>query len=402
MSDELRKALDDRGLLRRLAGDKSFARGLDYFSSGAVRSIVEHDGKLAATVAGTEDYEVFLWLEDAELLSDCSCPMGAGGAFCKHCVAVGLSYAAGGEAVDENVGDKSGKAKSSKRKGKGAQTLDDIKTFLESRSKEQLIELLLQSAFADNNLRERLRLEAARSDAANGVDVKAFRDVITRRTGVKGFIEYHEMREFVRGLNEMTEHLRRLLTDDAARECVELCEFALVQVEAAMETVDDSDGYMSGVLDDLQLLHLQACEIAKPDVVDLARRLFAWELRSEWEVFYGAAQEYKDVFGREGLAEYRRLAEEAWAKVAPRHPPNDAVKNKDSFGKGFVGFLDEGKLNEMRGESKRFRISRWSRWRLPKTTWTRKSPSSAAICRTLIRLSESPKSCAKPSAMMKP
>ena len=75
------------------------------------------------------------------------------------------------------------------------------------------------------------------------------------------------------------------------------------------------------MLEDLQALHLEACQQAKPDGVKLARRLFKWELESQWEVFYGAAETYRKVFGKEGLAEYRRLAEAEWAKVPALAPP---------------------------------------------------------------------------------
>lgn len=43
-----------------------------------------------------------------------------------------------------------------------------------------------------------------------------------------------------------------------------------------MESVDDSDGAMGGLLERVQELHLAACEVARPDPVNLATRLFAW------------------------------------------------------------------------------------------------------------------------------
>jgi uncharacterized Zn finger protein len=44
--------------LRQPAGARSFERGEDYFAAGQVTSLVEHAGKLTATVQGTEDYRV--------------------------------------------------------------------------------------------------------------------------------------------------------------------------------------------------------------------------------------------------------------------------------------------------------------------------------------------------------
>jgi uncharacterized Zn finger protein len=45
-------------------------------------------------------------------------------------------------------------------------------------------------------------------------------------------------------------------------------------------------------------------------------------MKSDWEVFYGTAAIYADVFGAEGLAEYRRLAECEWAKIRQLNPGN--------------------------------------------------------------------------------
>ena len=53
-----------REALRQLAGARSFERGEDYFAAGQVTSLVEHAGKLTATVQGTEDYRVKISIRD--------------------------------------------------------------------------------------------------------------------------------------------------------------------------------------------------------------------------------------------------------------------------------------------------------------------------------------------------
>ena len=68
--------------------------------------------------------------------------------------------------------------------------------------------------------------------------------------------------------------------------------------------MDDSDGHMNDILPELQNLHHRACLEARPNPRALARRLFAWEMMSEWGIFYATAETYADVFGAEGLAEY--------------------------------------------------------------------------------------------------
>src|SRR5207249_9354607 len=81
-----------------------------------------------------------------------------------------------------------------------------------------------------------------------------------------------------------------------------------------IEDSDDggADAYVQG-----SNIHLTACRQANPDAIALARAWFAREVDSEWEFFHGASEAYEDVLGEVGLAEYRRLATEAWKKVRP-------------------------------------------------------------------------------------
>lgn len=43
-------------------------------------------------------------------------------------------------------------------------------------------------------------------------------------------------------------------------------------MEQAIESVDDSDGEMGGLLERLRELHLAACRVARPDPAELAAR----------------------------------------------------------------------------------------------------------------------------------
>jgi formylglycine-generating enzyme required for sulfatase activity len=63
---------------------------------------------------------------------------------------------------------------------------------------------------------------------------------------------------------------------------------------------------------------------AKPDPEALAARLFSWELRGHYDTFYGVVKSYADVLGEKGLAQYRRLAEEEWAKARTLGPDRAA------------------------------------------------------------------------------
>ncbi|GGP46889.1 SWIM zinc finger family protein [Saccharothrix coeruleofusca] len=84
-------------LLRHRAGHKSYWRGLAY--RDAVVSLEVHPRHVTGVVVGTAEYEVSLAWDAEVLVGSCSCPYGAEGFFCKHCVAVGLVLLARGLTV---------------------------------------------------------------------------------------------------------------------------------------------------------------------------------------------------------------------------------------------------------------------------------------------------------------
>ena len=49
----------DQSLLRSLAGDRYFQRGVDYFERGLVRSLAQYEERITAEVSGTETYGRF-------------------------------------------------------------------------------------------------------------------------------------------------------------------------------------------------------------------------------------------------------------------------------------------------------------------------------------------------------
>lgn len=151
MSESLLHNLSRRMLLE-LAGERSFERGEGYFDQERVRSLVEFEGMLAATVEGTEDYRVKLMMGSSGLSFSCECPYADEGNFCKHCVAVGLAWLALREA--EN-GSGEGHA--------GIAGLNGARAFLEKQDKVALVEMILREALDNERACERL-IEAARTN----------------------------------------------------------------------------------------------------------------------------------------------------------------------------------------------------------------------------------------------
>ena len=81
------------GNLQHLAGSRFFERGASYAGSNRVKELKVSEREVTATVRGQRPYQVRLWIEDGEPGYWCTCPVGSEGLFCKHCVAVGLTFA---------------------------------------------------------------------------------------------------------------------------------------------------------------------------------------------------------------------------------------------------------------------------------------------------------------------
>ena len=94
-----------------------------------------------------------------------------------------------------------------------------------------------------------------------------------------------------------------------------LAERALDRIDRAMESMDDSDGECGARLERARDIHASAAGVARPDPLALARDLFERELGDNYGIFSGAAWIYEGALGESGLAEYRRLATEAWERL---------------------------------------------------------------------------------------
>ena len=294
----------NKAVLEKLAGKRAFERGADYFADGHVIGLKENNGAVTATVRGSYDYRVKLWAEGEALAFECNCPVGQDSAFCKHCVASGLAWL---ERCEQ-------KTSGSQPSENGDVTDDEIRTFLMARDKGALAELVLEHSEWDAEFRDRLVLMTAERGGKQP-DLAAFRAAIDKAIRHRGFVDYNRMPAYARGIEAVIDSLEALLSRGHAKAVRELVERALQRLESAMNDMDDSDGFMGGILGRLQQLHLSACQLEKPNPLTMAKFLFEWEVRSGWEMFLGAAETYADVLGESGLAEYRKLAETKWARV---------------------------------------------------------------------------------------
>lgn len=305
--------------LRLKAGPASFARGERYATTQRVKELKTTGSELSANVTGTSQYQVRIWAEEADLNFSCTCPVGETEEFCKHCVAAGLVWLAG-TAVSEGA--------------IGGQDPDqphvDLRYYLLSRSKETLVELLMERAAEDELFGGRLALRAAKA-AAVPADLEPYRQAIEAAIVVEDFVHYRSMHDYSRNITAAIRSIEEILDGGLTLEAIGLCEYALECLEDATGRVDDSDGYMGEIKEDLVELHHRACQVARPDPEELAARLFDWAIHSEWETFLDGSDRYADVLGEAGLLRDRSLAHRVWDQVPTRDVSEQGFHSISNF-----------------------------------------------------------------------
>jgi hypothetical protein len=196
--------------------------------------------------------------------------------------------------------------------------LDRIRAYLAARGVDELVALIVDLAERDPMLFRKLDLAAtaAAGDTA-GVEAR-LRQAIDWATETGGYVEYREMRDWAAGVEEVLDLLSEFGAGTDAAAGLRLAEHALARIEEALGSIADSAGHGGWLLHRAREVHLAACLAARPDPVALARALFVRELGGGYGAFANAASLYAEALGAAGLAEYRRLATEAWNALPSR------------------------------------------------------------------------------------
>lgn len=306
--------------LRSLAGGRTFERGEEYFEEGQVGPIKEAADAVAAKVHGSRTYDVRLKVVAADrgkvrLDHGCTCPMGRDGDFCKHCVALGLAWIAKTAAVAVMEA-----ASGADQKSNPEVSLNEIRRWLENQPTSTLLDMLMAQVQSVAKLREGLILKISRENA-KGIDLAVWKRDVRGVFHTGGHVDYYDVGEFAESVEAVLDSLERLLAEGFAEEAMLLAEYAAEQAGRAILDIDDSDGYFTGIGERIATLHLDACTAFKPEPSSLAQRLFELEMiESELDLFDQSAQRYKALLGEDGLAEFRRLANEEWSRIEDLKP----------------------------------------------------------------------------------
>jgi uncharacterized Zn finger protein len=197
-----------------------------------------------------------------------------------------------------------------------------LRGFLARLDKDRLVDLLFAQAMNDDRLYRRLDLERSKGSGP-GAHLAAIRQTLSSAFDFEDDYFYEEDYGYAESIQEAVDVVEDLLRQGQATEVIDLAEYALALAEQASQHVSDSDGELYMAMERLQGLHLAACKKARPDPEALARRLFAFEVETGSDPFYGAAETYARILGKKGRAAYRELAEAEWEKFPPRAPGDD-------------------------------------------------------------------------------
>ncbi|OIJ28030.1 SWIM zinc finger family protein [Nocardioides luteus] len=304
--------------LQSLSTGRTFERGRSYALDGHVRRLQVTDHEVTATVDGTAAYQVRLSAQHGDAEWSCTCPVGLDDEFCKHVVALGL--VATGEIVPDVTDDVTEVADEV-----------DLAGYLTGLDHQALVDLVLERAAADGLFGARLRAAAASTSGARP-DLTSYRQALAAAFDTDGYVSYREAYDYTAGITSMLHELQTLLDEGHAADVMTLSEYAAQLAQDSLGYIDDSDGGMSIVAEQISDLHRSACVDAQPDPVALARSLYRLERNGDdLEVFYGAVETYTEILGDAGLDEYRQLARSEWEHVPALGPGDDRTWSSDRF-----------------------------------------------------------------------
>ena len=273
--------------LRRAAGPASYARGLGYLER--VDNLEIAATWVTATVFGNDAYQVRLRFGTGGLHGDCSCPFGAEGNFCKHCVATGLAALKGGAL--------SGPAQASSA---AEPEPGSLVSWLTSLSRDELLTELLKLLVDEPDLIQRFELRAA----VRQVDVDGVADMIKDLVWITDYVDYDEASHYANDVLQAADAINELIEAGAAAQAIAVARDAIRWLRQAFERVDDSDGDVGSAGYELLHVHLLACQASPPDPIELAAYLADLCL-TDGHGLTPAFADYAELLGDAGWAALR-------------------------------------------------------------------------------------------------
>ena len=210
--------------IKASSGAIVFERGLEYFEGGVVSNVMFiSKNELSGRVRGSNLYRTSLILDDDGGL-DCSCSCPYEGGFCKHSVALALYLINNGDKITRAI---------------------DIKAELLKKSKEELVELVINEAKKDTYLFNKL----SKSSKVKPMKFQDYKDEAEQAFGDADF-SYRDAYDIVQQLEDIFDDGKRLAKSGNIESAFECFEALICTIMDKDEEVDD-EGEISTLADEI-------------------------------------------------------------------------------------------------------------------------------------------------------
>ncbi|BCX05028.1 MAG: hypothetical protein KatS3mg053_2966 [Candidatus Roseilinea sp.] len=242
--------------IRAYVGEKGFSRGASYAHDGHVSNLRQAGAMIKADCQGSElePYRVVVQIADGKIVtSSCTCPIGSA---CKHVAAVMIEYVEHPEDVRQ---------------------VEDTRSVLNRRSKEQLIELIEQMLEHAPELEDLIEIPVV-ADAQTEEDVEALVRAYERqaeRAFSRAGYEWGYQRAVARELQTFTRAGDRFLEERRIAQAAAVFQAVLDAVLAHPdEMIEDEEGALFDTIDDCteglsQCLTASADDTLRGHILDL-------------------------------------------------------------------------------------------------------------------------------------
>jgi uncharacterized Zn finger protein len=305
----------DLDALKRLAGDAVFDRGAGYARQGRVRILSMERGKAHAQVTGSEVYRTTIEGGGRRIAGACDCPAFEDRGFCKHLVALALTVDAMEPAEIAEATDRA----------------DRLRAHLARQPADALADRLLHLAQRDTALRRELEMELELHEAPDAALLRRLCDEIDQAMATDGVVDWRGAASLADELGSVLDQVKAASAAGRPTVALSAVSHLLEGAEDLLNEVDDSDGEVYAQIEQAIGLHLDVCRTLHPESVPLARELFERRAESEFDFWSRAHLDYAEVLGAVGLAEYRRLAQEALRNGATDKDRDSARSVLDDF-----------------------------------------------------------------------
>ncbi|EEZ80784.1 MAG: hypothetical protein HN441_06340 [Candidatus Thioglobus sp.] len=213
-------------LIEKLSGSGAYKRGVDYYQHGLIKSLhINPKGKISAEVIGSKIYHVHLHHTSTLFEGHCNCPASDNFDFCKHCVAVALSYYHQIHAGTITSGDD-----------------NKIRAYVESLPQSQLVDAMLEMINDNSLLHERWLLKVQL--LSETLTPAALKKRITKAIPYKKNLwDYRQVGYYFSEVEMALQQYIPIIEKLPQNQALKLFEYTLSRLNKALEGIDDSVGY---------------------------------------------------------------------------------------------------------------------------------------------------------------